>query len=196
MAKYCTNCGKELTEGSAFCTVCGAQVETDGSPAPETAAPAAEAPKATPTPAPAPTYAQPAAPAAAKPVKTSWYFWMMLVFSLPLVGLIMLFVVAFSSDDPSKRGFARAYLIWLLVAVVLAVILCGLFIWLGSMLVRRLSEPGGPMDGLFRQFGGDVDVDDLLRQYGIEGDLDDLLKQYGGELPYLEGFRKGMTTVS
>ena len=55
MAKFCTNCGKELPEGAAFCTGCGARVQEAG-PAPE---PAAEpAPQAAAEPA-----AQPVVPA-------------------------------------------------------------------------------------------------------------------------------------
>lgn len=79
---FCTNCGKELPEGTMFCTQCGRPVEaaaTPGvAPAPEPAAgeasapgaapapqPAAVAPAANPTPAAEPTYTEGSQPAPA-----------------------------------------------------------------------------------------------------------------------------------
>lgn len=79
---FCTNCGKELPEGTMFCTQCGRPVEaaaTPGvAPAPQPAAgeasapgaapapqPAAVAPAANPTPAAEPTYTEGSQPAPA-----------------------------------------------------------------------------------------------------------------------------------
>lgn len=79
---FCTNCGKELPEGTMFCTQCGRPVEaaaTPGvAPAPRPAAgeasapgaapapqPAAVAPAANPTPAAEPTYTEGSQPAPA-----------------------------------------------------------------------------------------------------------------------------------
>lgn len=79
---FCTNCGKELLEGTMFCTQCGRPVEaaaTPGvAPAPQPAAgeasapgaapapqPAAVAPAANPTPAAEPTYTEGSQPAPA-----------------------------------------------------------------------------------------------------------------------------------
>lgn len=79
---FCTNCGKELPEGTMFCTQCGRPVEaaaTPGvAPAPQPAAgeasapgaapapqPAAVAPAANPTPAAEPTYTEGPQPAPA-----------------------------------------------------------------------------------------------------------------------------------
>lgn len=79
---FCTNCGKELPEGTMFCTQCGRPVEAAGTPgvapAPEPAAgeasapgaapapqPAAVAPAANPTPAAEPTYTEGSQPAPA-----------------------------------------------------------------------------------------------------------------------------------
>lgn len=79
---FCTNCGKELPEGTMFCTQCGRPVEAAGTagvaPAPQPAAgeasapgaapapqPAAVAPAANPTPAAEPTYTEGSQPAPA-----------------------------------------------------------------------------------------------------------------------------------
>ena len=116
MAKFCTECGAPLKEGATFCSACGAKAPAEKKPeaAPETPA------------APQPVYQTqqtytPSAPAA-QPVSTAYYFWMMLLFAVPVVGLIVCFVTAFSGDDTSRKNFSRAVLIWILVAIVLSII--------------------------------------------------------------------------
>ena len=63
----------------------------------------------------------PSAPAA-QPVSTAYYFWMMLLFAIPVIGLIVCLVTAFSGEDASRKNFSRAALIWIVVGVVLAVV--------------------------------------------------------------------------
>ena len=116
MAKFCTECGAPLKDGSTFCSACGAKAPAEKKPeaAPETPA------------APQPVYQTqqtytPSAPAA-QPVSTAYYFWMMLLFAIPVVGLIVCLVTAFSGDDTSRKNFSRAVLIWILVAIVLSII--------------------------------------------------------------------------
>ena len=56
--------------------------------------------------------------------------WMVtyLLTSIPLVGFIMLFVWSFSSDtNPSKKTWAQATLIWLMIITVLYLILGAVF---------------------------------------------------------------------
>ena len=51
--------------------------------------------------------------------------WMLTLFvcGIPVIGVIYLLVLAFgSSASPSKRNFARAALIWTLIALVVTVI--------------------------------------------------------------------------
>ena len=115
MAKFCTECGAPLKEGATFCSACGAKAPAEKKPeaAPETPA------------APQPVYQTqqtytPSAPAA-QPVSTAYYFWMMLLFAVPVVGLIVCLVTA-SGDDTSRKNFSRAVLIWIVVGAVLAVV--------------------------------------------------------------------------
>lgn len=57
-------------------------------------------------------------------VKTGDWFVTILVTAIPLVGLIMLFVWAFGGGtNPSKANWAKASLIWALIAVVIYVFL-------------------------------------------------------------------------
>lgn len=116
MAKFCTECGAPLKEGATFCSACGAKAPAEKKPeaAPETPA------------APQPVYQTqqtytPSAPAA-QPVSTAYYFWMMLLFAIPVIGLIVCLVTAFSGEDASRKNFSRAALIWILVAIVLSII--------------------------------------------------------------------------
>ena len=116
MAKFCTECGAPLKEGATFCSACGAKAPAEKKPeaAPETTA------------APQPVYQTqqtytPSAPAA-QPVSTAYYFWMMLLFAVPVIGLIVCLVTAFSGEDASRKNFSRAALIWILVAIVLSII--------------------------------------------------------------------------
>ena len=116
MAKFCTECGAPLKEGATFCSACGAKAPAEKKPeaAPETPA------------APQPVYQTqqtytPSAPAA-QPVSTAYYFWMMILFAVPVIGLIVCLVTAFSGEDASRKNFSRAALIWILVAIVLSII--------------------------------------------------------------------------
>ena len=116
MAKFCTECGAPLKEGATFCSACGAKAPAEKKPeaAPETPA------------APQPVYQTqqtytPSAPAA-QPVSTAYYFWMMLLFAVPVIGLIVCLVTAFSGEDASRKNFSRAVHIWILVAIVLSII--------------------------------------------------------------------------
>ena len=52
--------------------------------------------------------------------------WMLTIFvcGIPVIGVIYLLVLAFGSGTaPSKRNFARAALIWTLIALVVTVVL-------------------------------------------------------------------------
>jgi ribosomal protein L40E len=132
MAQFCRSCGSTLEEGAQFCRSCGA---TAVQPA------QASQPMAQPVYTP-PPYAAPYPPPAPQPVpqpayygnnvqQTVWppvgvgeYIGMMLLTGIPLVGLILLISWAFGSQtNPSKRNYARAILIVMLIGVALSILL-------------------------------------------------------------------------
>ena len=121
MSKLCTNCGAALDDDAVFCPECGTR--TDAAPTPEAAAPEAAAPAPDPAPAPAPQPAPgPAPEMRSKEISTAGYFWLMLLFAIPVIGLIALLIFAFAVKNKNLRNLARAFLIWIIVALVLSVI--------------------------------------------------------------------------
>ncbi|HMD54556.1 MAG TPA: hypothetical protein VKJ65_08415, partial [Phycisphaerae bacterium] len=52
----------------------------------------------------------------------SW-MWMMFVTAIPILGLIMVLVWAFTGENESRKNYYRAMLSWILVLVALVVVL-------------------------------------------------------------------------
>ena len=52
----------------------------------------------------------------------SW-MWMMFVTAIPIVGVVMIFVWAFSGQNESKKNYYRAILAWFAVLISLVVVL-------------------------------------------------------------------------
>lgn len=88
---YCGKCGKEIPSSASICPQCGAGVPRQKNAAESEA------------------------------VSMGNWFVTLLLVSIPLIGLIMLLVWAFGGSNPSKKNWARATLLWMLVGVVLAV---------------------------------------------------------------------------
>ena len=119
---FCKECGKPLNDGVAFCTECGVSLDEVKKQEPVIV----KKPQP-PPPAPQPTYAPPAsAPVvqeeSSKPVSTFGFFGMMLLFMLPIVGQIAMLIMAFAPRNKNIKSFARAYLIWIIIGVVLGVV--------------------------------------------------------------------------
>lgn len=200
MSRFCTNCGKEIADGIAFCTECGTPAPAEKPKLPDEkmpektpsaggGAPMREPPEVTPMqqtyqpqPQPAyqppqqqtyqsqpqqtyqqPVYAPPAVMQDANPkggrygvVGTGAFFGLMLLFAIPVVGWIACIVMAFASKNENIKHFARAMLIWLIIAAVLCAAMYFLFAWLGNILKDYISEATGGQFGdwkdLFEQF--------------------------------------------
>ncbi len=143
-ALFCPECGQkvELPSAVAEAAFAGAVFTAEPEPAAadvnsafeEANAKAAEARKAEPA---EPVYTAPQEPQpvqaetpeeprpvskADKPVSTAAYFWLMLLFAIPGVGLLLAVILAFAARKKSLRNFARANLIWVLVALIIAII--------------------------------------------------------------------------
>lgn len=159
MAKFCTGCGMELTDGLMFCTGCGTKVP-EGAPAEAPAVkeeiPAEEKVVKEPVtvqaqPEQQQQYIPPHQTAYTPPMQalqqaenhsasTAHFFWMMLVYALPLIGWIICIVMAFAPKNESKKHFARAILIWGIVGIVISIIGLIILSLLGGGIAEILSE--------------------------------------------------------
>ncbi len=73
-----------------------------------------------------------------RPLSTKDWMVTLLLSFIPLVNLIMYFVWAFSDDThPSKKNWAKAALIWILIAIVFYVLIFALF---GGMLLSLANS--------------------------------------------------------
>lgn len=76
-----------------------------------------------------------------KPMSVGQYMLTMLIGAIPIVGIIMLFVWSFGSNtNVNKKNWARAMLLWALIAVVLYIILIIAF---GAAIFGALGNMGG-----------------------------------------------------
>ncbi len=106
--------------------------------------PIREEPPAEPKAEPVTEHAQPCeCDRLAKPLSTWGYIWRILLFSIPILSMIPLFVMAFARGiNKNSKSFARAVLIMLLVLFVLAV--CGaiyaLVVFGGDAIVEYVSN--------------------------------------------------------
>jgi len=149
----------ELTDGLMFCTGCGTKVPEDApveAPAVKEEIPAEEKVVKEPVtvqaqPEQQQQYIPPQQTAYTPPMQalqqaenhsasTAHYFWMMLVYALPLIGWIICIVMAFVPKNESKKHFARAILIWGIVGIVISIIGLIILSLLGGGIAEILSE--------------------------------------------------------
>ena len=53
-----------------------------------------------------------------KPLSTAAYFWTLLLFAVPVIGLIAMLIMAFASKNANRRNLAQACLIGLLICLI------------------------------------------------------------------------------
>ncbi len=125
----CPNCGRNLAEGALFCTECGTNLAKPNEPQqePQQQIPQYQVPPVVNMQPPfQPMYGQPMIteamlPTEFKPVSIGAYIGYSLLFSLPIIGFIMLLVIAFGSgQSKSLRNFAKAQLIMTAIGYVIA----------------------------------------------------------------------------
>ena len=139
----CTHCGTELANDCTFCPECGtgvtvAQTVNATAQATEAQAPVYEAPVAPAAPVYQEAYTFPPVhkelteeqlPEKFKPMGAWGYFGHSLLFSIPLVGLILLIVFAAGgTKNINKRNYARSYFCGLLIVAVIAIVALVLFL--------------------------------------------------------------------
>ncbi len=133
---FCSNCGKELPGNAKFCDACGQPVvRPDSAPVKEPE----PAPIVIPTPEPErnktanepvdePAFArkpepEPVVPAENRPLSPWGYFGYGLLFSIPIIGFILLIVFSFAGKNVNRKNFARSYWCWFILSLALILIL-------------------------------------------------------------------------
>lgn len=127
---FCENCGKKLPEGAVFCTNCGEKqigISTPVQPVPAGQNPqTAERINIPPVQkAERPGYSQQSVQngGGVDLISLGQYIIMFLIMAIPIAGLVMMFVWAFSSEvGPNKKNFARAMLVMMGIGIVLSII--------------------------------------------------------------------------
>ncbi len=135
---FCERCGNQLPPGATFCANCGARPQPAAAGSTQLYAPYG-----------AQTgygVAQPqayygAAAGGSPPLSVGQYVGMFILLSIPLLNIILLLVWAFGgTDNLNKKNFARAALVFGLIAAVL---------WgLSLVLMGALGIAGGLLQGL------------------------------------------------
>jgi len=68
-----------------------------------------------------------------KPLSPWAYFGYQILFTIPLVGFILLIVFSFSNENINRRNFARSYFCSLLIAVIIFIVFFALGFGLGIL---------------------------------------------------------------
>jgi len=105
----CSYCGRENTPGSANCAACGSPLSQ---PAPVQYQPQYNMP-----------YSAPRIPDEYKPLSPWAYFGYQLLFSIPLVGFILLIIFSCGgSSNINLKNYARSYWCALLVGFIISIV--------------------------------------------------------------------------
>ena len=122
--KRCPRCVRTLPANAVFCGECGMNLQNVSQ---------------TPYTAPQPT---PASQNNA-PLKTGEFFLILFLSGVPLIGLILQFVWAFSSaENPNRRNLCRAFLIMRLIGVVLGIVIGIVYASLFGSIVSEIISSG------------------------------------------------------
>ena len=163
---FCSNCGNNVPEGTFFCTNCGKAFDTQQTAQNTMQTPAApeQAPKAKAQPVSQP--AQPVyAPQNLTAVGTGWYFGMMLLFAVPVIGWILCLATAFTNKNPSKKNFAKAMLIWLVIGLILSIVMFFVIQWAAAMVMDYVNTYAAEMTGgMMGEIGSLDELIELMQQ--------------------------------
>ena len=133
--KICNSCGTALSEGTKFCTECGASIAVQETVTETFEEPVTKAVTA-PNPVPVPTHVEkqpqitkqseavPGAGSKYAPISTLGYIGIILLMCVPFIGIIFVIIWALGGcRKVNKRNFARATLILMAVMVVISLII-------------------------------------------------------------------------
>ena len=154
MARFCKECGAEIPEGVSFCNACGAPVQQQSvQTQPAVSGQPVQQPKAQPVPLMDGT------------VGTGYFFGMMLVYAIPIIGWIACILTALKGKQQTKKNFAKAMMIWLIIGLILSLITGVIITWLGTLLVDYINELAAAELGTTGEIGEFQDLLNQLQQF-------------------------------
>ena len=107
---FCTNCGNPVDPTTGVCAGCNAQYTVNPQPV------RAE-------------ITEKDLPEKFKPMGAWSYFWLRVLFGVPVVGFIFLIIFSFSKGNLNRRNYARSFwCAWLVVAVIAVIFFLIVFI--------------------------------------------------------------------
>ena len=144
---FCSNCGKNLPDVAKFCDACGAPVASPvRAPAPEPAPVRTPVPEPIKVPEPEPEHVDeplfrpepdPVVPEENRPLSPWAYFGYGFLFSIPVIGFILLIVFSFAGKNVNRKNFARSYWRWAILCVAI-ILICAVVLLTGVL--RGLTE--------------------------------------------------------
>ena len=182
MAAFCTECGNPVDNTTVFCTHCGTKISSPTPPQPvspslpqqEEIPPAAQQPIPSVVPVSPPQTAAPVQPIPSsenKVVGTGVFFWLMLLFALPVAGLIACLIMAFAPKNKNLKHFSRAVLIWMIVGMVCTGLLVGsLYLFADNIWDSVTNTLGGSYSSQQEEWDAD---NSYSSQYGTNSPEDD-----------------------
>ena len=166
--RNCPNCGRALPPNARQCPLCGAPIACHAAP-PSPAAGWQSRRKAPPS---GPRYRPAETAEADGGLTTAQYFWTILLFSIPVAGLVFVLYWAFSGTaQPCRKRLARAWLIRagvilagiLLVLAILAIIAAAVLAHMAYLppehFTPYMPAPDPFYDEFDHYFGGHVPYD-------------------------------------
>lgn len=148
MSNFCTKCGKEIENGKAFCSGCGTPikvvetVQEDKSFAKNTQSniPPQQTMNQTSS-----NFENTNTVETEKyeAVKTGYYFWMMFLYAIPIIGWLICIITIFATKNKSKKNFSKAMLIWLIIGLILSLIISLVIGWVGNKVKNYVQDITG-----------------------------------------------------
>lgn len=170
----CTKCGAAVLPGALFCTECGTKLTEEQ----KTTQEQAQTQEQKTAQSPADSYIPPVIqgdPAENDVVGVGAYFWLSVLFSVPVVGLLACLLVSFVPRRKSLKNFGRASLIRAVIGLLLSGI-AALTLWLflpkieagAERFLREQAEEWAEAELGGLTGGAENGLAGLLEQYGSE----------------------------